>query len=42
MMGFDPILEETTDREIINANELYLLCCQVPCGLLRDIDKILM
>src|SRR6266700_5492081 len=41
MVGLDSVLGETTDREIINADGLHLLCCKILCGLLRDIDKIL-
>src|SRR6266581_3189969 len=30
MVGLDSVLKETTDREIINADGLHLLCCKKP------------
>src|SRR5207253_2161186 len=41
VMGLDPICEETADREIINADGLHLLYCEVACRFLRDVDEIL-
>src|SRR5712691_12301837 len=40
MVGLDSILAEATDREVIDADCLYLLCREVECSFVRDVDEI--